>query len=209
MRGLYPIIDLQSCVQHGLGPVEVARALLTACPPIVQLRAKSSGPREVLAVLRELAAVTRSTSTLLFANDRPDLALMAGCDGVHLGQQDVPIAAVRAMAPGLRVGLSSHSLQELSEALDAAPFYVAYGPIFPTDTKLDAEPCVGLDGLVKASALARARNIPLVAIGGLGPESLPRVALLADAVSVISAVMAPSVAEVSERALRLSACFAP
>jgi thiamine-phosphate pyrophosphorylase len=204
MQGLYPIVDLETCAQHQLEPVDVARVLLQNRPPVLQLRAKSHAPRDVLALLRELAALTRGTPTLLFANDRPDLALMAGCDGVHLGQTDVPPEAVRVMAPGLAIGLSSHSPEQLRLALAERPAYVAYGPVFVTSTKRDADPCVGLDGLARAHAQARAAGIPLVAIGGVAEHSAVDVAQRADMVSLISALMGPSLSAVAERARRLT-----
>jgi thiamine-phosphate pyrophosphorylase len=205
MQGLYPIVDVQTCERHGLGPLEVARALLSCSPAILQLRAKAQPPRETLALLRELVGMTRGTPTLVFANDRPDLALMAGCDGVHLGQQDLPLEAVRALAPGLRVGLSTHSRLQLTEALAGAPDYVAYGPIFTTSTKQDAEPCVGTLGLRTAHAQALAARVPLVAIGGIDEDSLDDVAPHAELVCVISALMGSAVRDVAERAQRFAA----
>jgi thiamine-phosphate pyrophosphorylase len=203
MRGLYPIVDLSTCARHGLDPIDVARAILPACPPVLQLRAKRATPRETLALLRKLVALTRGSQTLLFANDRPDLALMAGCDGVHLGQDDAPIEAVRALAPNLRVGLSSHTQVELELALQHAPDYVAYGPVFATSTKSDAEAPVGIDGLRAAHRIATGKGIPLVAIGGLTLDAMPNVAPHADLVCVISALMAPTLSSVTERATQL------
>jgi thiamine-phosphate pyrophosphorylase len=167
MRGLYPIVDLDSLFRLGIEPLELARAVLTARPPILQLRAKQQTPRETLALLRELKPLCAKAGTLLFANDRPDLALLAEADGVHVGQDDLPLEAVRALPGKLRVGVSTHDAEQLERALAQRPDYVAFGPIFATSSKAGAAPALGLEALGRAAARARAEGIALVAIGGL------------------------------------------
>lgn len=167
MRGLYPIVDLDSLSRNGVAPVEMAEAVLLARPPILQLRAKRQTPREVLALLRRLKPMCLAAGTLLFANDRPDLALLAGADGVHVGQDDLELGDVRQLPGTLRIGLSTHDSAQLEQALLLRPDYVAFGPIFATSSKEGAAPALGLAELGRAAARAREAALPLVAIGGL------------------------------------------
>lgn len=208
VQGLYPIIDLEVCERFALDPIDAARSVLVARPPLLQLRAKMSAPREVLAILRGLRPMTSAAGTLLFANDRPDLALMAGADGVHLGQRDLPLEEVRRFAPELRLGISTHNLEELELALDARPFYVAFGPVFPTATKANPEPTVGLDALAVAALAARAVGVPLVAIGGIRRANLESLRDKADVISVISDLMAPEPKQIEARTLELARLIA-
>ncbi|HYP90651.1 MAG TPA: thiamine phosphate synthase [Polyangiaceae bacterium] len=167
MRGLYPIVDLDTLAKHELEPLGFAEAVLTARPPLLQLRAKHQAPRVVLELLCRLQPLCASAGTLLFANDRPDLALLAGADGVHVGQDDLPLEAVRRLPGALRVGVSTHDHAQLAAALVQKPDYVAFGPIFTTSSKQNADPALGLTALGQASEMARAAGVPLVVIGGL------------------------------------------
>jgi thiamine-phosphate pyrophosphorylase len=203
MRGLYAILDTQSLGRRGLDLVEFARAVLSARPPVLQLRAKDLGARDTLELLRALAEPCREAGCALFANDRPDLAVLGGCAGVHMGQGDLDVADVRAFSPGLRVGVSTHDAGELERALDARPDYVAFGPVFPTRSKERLEPVVGLDGLRRAAEQSRARGVPLVAIGGIDHDSASAVAEHAELGAVIAALLPSSGAgldDVRERA---------
>lgn len=210
MRGLYPIVDLEALAAAERSPLEVAQHVIAARPALLQLRAKRLSARETLALLRALVPLCRTGGVRVFANDRPDLALLAGCDGVHVGRDDVPVREVRRIAPALRVGVSTHTLPELEAALDEQPDYVAFGPVFATQSKLDTEPVVGLDGLAAAAERARARGIPLCAIGGIGLESIADVARHADLAAVIGALVpkrGEDLGAVTARARRLAAAF--
>src|SRR5215472_7668942 len=125
MHGLYAIVDAGALDQSGLSPVAFAEALLSVRPVALQLRAKSISARETLALMRELAPMCHRAGVPLVANDRPDLAILAGCDCVHVGQTDMPIDRVRRIAPSLGVGVSTHNLEQLDAALAARPLYVA------------------------------------------------------------------------------------
>src|SRR6478609_1603996 len=103
MKGLYAIVDTQSLALRGVEAVAFAREVLAVRPAALQLRAKGLPPREVLGLLRALLPECRRVGVPLFANDRPDLAALAGCDGVHVGQHDMPIEQVRRIAPRLAV----------------------------------------------------------------------------------------------------------
>src|SRR5579864_7208262 len=167
MRGLYAIVDVESLDARHLDVVAFAAAVLKAGPAALQLRAKNVPPREALAILRELAPMCHRLGIPLIANDRPDLAIFAGCDLVHVGQSDMPIERVRRLAPGLGVGVSTHTLDQLDAALAARPAYVAFGPVYETSTKKHPDPVVGVAALRVAHQRAQAAGVPLVAIGGI------------------------------------------
>jgi len=192
MRGLYAIADAEVLEAHGIDVLSFAAAVLSAPLAALQLRAKDVSARQTLSLLRELAPMCRRAGVPLVANDRPDLAVLAGCDIVHVGQHDMPIDRVRRIAPGLRVGVSTHTLEELGAALDTRPAYVAFGPVFATSSKKDPSPVVGVDALRVAHGRARDAGIPLVAIGGITLDRAVGIADDADAVAVISALLPPS-----------------
>jgi thiamine-phosphate pyrophosphorylase len=208
MRGIYPIVDLETLERRQLPPLEFAERVLEARPAILQLRAKAVGAAVALALLRELVPRCRAAGCRLFANDRPDLAVLAGTDGVHVGQDDVPLAEVRRRWPELSVGVSTHTLAQLAAALTERPDYVAFGPVFATASKTDHEPCVGLDGLQAAHELATRGGVPLVAIGGIDLARAREVAPHAEAAAVIGALLpAAGLDEVTERARALDAAL--
>jgi thiamine-phosphate pyrophosphorylase len=190
MSRLYPIVDEAVCRRLGYSVEEVFRAVLSAHPPRVQFRAKELSDRLCLTHLRELVSLRNNLSpeTLLFANDRPDLAELAQVDGVHVGQGDMPIPLVRKHFPRLKVGVSTHDESQLRVALTNRPDYLALGPIFQTASKENPEPTLGLEGLKRLAPLAREAGISLVAIGGITHESLAEVLLEADQVALISAI---------------------
>jgi thiamine-phosphate pyrophosphorylase len=193
MRGLYAIADVGTLDARGLDPVAFAKAVLRVSPAALQLRAKDVPPRQALAMLRELAPMCHCAGIPLIANDRPDLAVLAGCDLVHVGQTDMPIDRVRRIAPGLGVGVSTHTLEQLDAALATRPAYVAFGPVFETSTKSNPDPIVGLAALRTASARAQAAGVPLVAVGGITRERVRELAGLVNAVAVVSGLLPPVV----------------
>jgi thiamine-phosphate pyrophosphorylase len=182
MRGLYAIVDTRTLRARGIHPVAFATAVLVAKPAALQLRAKDSSPREFLALLRAISPLCREADVPFVANDRVDLAALAACSIAHLGQDDLAIE---------RVGLSTHTPEQLARALDAEPAYVAYGPVFPTASKESPDPVVGLAGLREAAIAARRARVPLVAIGGITLERAPEVAQIADAAAVIAGLLPP------------------
>jgi thiamine-phosphate pyrophosphorylase len=193
VKGLYAILDLDFLHQHGVEPLPFADAVLAARPAALQVRAKSVGARDALALLRAVQARAAAASVPLFANDRPDLAVLAGCAGVHLGQGDLSLADARRLDPRLALGISTHGLEQLDDvlALPSAlrPAYVALGPIFHTSSKRNPEPVVGLATLAEAARRCRAAQVPLLAIGGLSLARAPEVAPFADLGAVISALL--------------------
>lgn len=189
---LYAIVDVDTCRLHNLAVADFARAVCAAKPHYVQLRAKHATARDVVAWLDVMVPVAHQHGVLAFANDRADLALLARADGVHIGQDDLPIEDVRRIAPALRAGFSTHSEAQLRRALALGLDYVAFGPIYPTNSKANADDPVGIAGLVTAARLARAAQVPLVAIGGITRERLPEVAPHADYVALIGALIPAS-----------------
>lgn len=209
MKGLYPIVDTGVLARRGTDPVAYARALLEARPAALQLRAKDVPARAVLALLRALGPICRQAGVPLVANDRADLAALAGCDAVHIGQEDLPYDLVHRIAPQLAVGISTHDLAQLERALASKPRYVAFGPVFATTTKTNPDPVVGIDGLRAAAAKARAAGIPIVAIGGITLELAPSIAAHADAFAVVADLHldGASLRDVTARALEFQAVF--
>ncbi len=164
-RGLYAIVDPERCSGD---PHRLAEAVLRGGASALQLRAKRMEDRERLDLARSMAALARRHGVPFIVDDRVDIALLAGADGVHLGQRDLPLEAARRLAPSLHVGLSTHDARELELALAEGPDLVAFGPLFPTRSKERADPTVGLDGL-EAAARRLDGFLPLVAIGGITP----------------------------------------
>jgi thiamine-phosphate pyrophosphorylase len=202
MRGLYAIVDVATLTARGLDPLLFADAVLAAAPAALQLRAKDLPPRETLALLRALASRCHRAKVPLVANDRPDLAALAGCDMVHVGQDDMSIDRVRRLAPRLGIGVSTHTPEQLSRALAARPTYVAYGPVFETATKANPDAVVGMSGLREAHALTMLASTPLVAIGGVRLEHARDVAECAEAAAVVAGLL-PPVAGVARGAVDL------
>lgn len=209
MNGLYAIVDTKFLRTRGMDPLAYSRAILTARPAALQLRAKDMAARELLVLLRALGSMCRQSGVPFVANDRADLAALAGCDYVHIGQDDLPYDLVHRIAPQLGVGVSTHTLEQLERALSFKPRYVAYGPVFETANKANAEPVVGLEGLRVASSVARSVGIPLVAIGGITLARAHEVAECTDVCAVIGDLYPPgaSLEDVAERARLFHAAF--
>jgi thiamine-phosphate pyrophosphorylase len=211
MRGLYAIADVKTLAARGMDVVAFVRAVSVVRPAAIQLRAKELPAREMLALLRALAPICRHAGVPLVANDRVDVAVLAGCDCVHIGQDDVPFDVVHRLAPELPVGVSTHDLDQLARALERRPAYVAYGPVYPTASKEAPDPVVGLAGLRAAHVVARAAGVPLVAIGGITIERAREVGASADAGAVISGLLPADgpiePADVTSRARRLHAAL--
>lgn len=153
-------------------PLAFADALLSV-PGLfaLQLRAKRCADRRSIQLARSLAARCRRAQTPFVVNDRPDIALLADADAVHVGQEDLSIRDVRRAAPGLLVGVSTHDLAQLDEALAEGPDYVAFGPVFDTRSKRSPDPTVGLAQLANAAERCRAAGVSLVAIGGITADN--------------------------------------
>lgn len=167
MSPLYAIVDVDVCLRAGRPAADVARACLAGGARLLQIRAKHLPGGAFLRLVDDVAVEARAAGATLVVNDRVDVARAAGA-GVHLGQDDLPIAEARAIVgPDAVVGLSTHTPAQLALALALPVSYVAYGPVFATATKADPDAPVGLHGLASAAATAAAAGMPLVAIGGI------------------------------------------
>ncbi len=185
---LYAILDVESTRSAGLAPLDLLEAWLDAGVRLVQVRAKNAPGGELLSLADAMVRRCRDAGAALIVNDRADVALMASADGVHVGQTDLPPSAVRAlMGSGRWIGFSTHDDAQAAAARDEPIGYLAMGPVFATSTKHGADPPVGLEGIRRAAAVARADGRPLVAIGGITLASVPAIrAAGADAVAVVS-----------------------
>jgi thiamine-phosphate pyrophosphorylase len=167
----------------------------------VQVRDPDATGRELHELVAWLAQHLAGSGVPLIVNDRADVALSAGADGVHLGQFDLPVPAVRAMAgPNFVIGLSVTSIDQLDEVKAwsvGTVDYIGAGPVFQTLTKPDAAPPMGTDGL---RAIASASPVPCVAIGGITEADVE--AVMATGVSGIAVVSAICAADDPERTAR-------
>jgi thiamine-phosphate pyrophosphorylase len=166
----------------------VAEALAAGVRSI-QLRDKTASARELYAQARVLLHLTRPAGALLFINDRLDVAVAAGADGVHLGPDDLSVRAARAWAPdGFYLGYSTDDPEMARSAASDGADYIGCGAVFGTTSKDVGGEAIGLDRL---RAVVHAVQIPVVAIGGIGPETAGAVASTGAAgIAVLSAVMA-------------------
>jgi len=189
MRGFYGVVDNPASIAEAVALAGQLSVDGGACA--VQLRVKRGSTRAFVELARALVA---AVAVPFIVNDRLDVALVAGAAGVHLGQDDLPLAAARRAAPGLLIGVSTHDPQQAAEAARAGADYLGFGPIFATATKENPDPVQGLEGL--ALAVQAAGNVPVVAIGGITPGHAAAIAATgAAAACAISAVNgAPDVA---------------
>ncbi|HEV7558228.1 MAG TPA: thiamine phosphate synthase [Kofleriaceae bacterium] len=178
IRGFYAVLDRDD--------EQLARRLVTVAR-VLQVRLKPADPADIVRVARMARRICDASNALLIVNDRVDIALAVGADGVHLGQSDLPLRDARALAPRLIIGVSTHDLAQVRAAVDDGADYLGFGPVYPTRTKKHPDPVQGLAGLRAAVELAG--NRPIVAIGGIGPEHAMEVyATGASAICAISAV---------------------
>jgi thiamine-phosphate pyrophosphorylase len=197
LRGLYAIVG-------GADPVALAAEALAGGASVLQLRVKGRPAGEVLEAAQRLVALARGRA-LVIVNDRADLAVLAGADGVHVGDEDLPVAAARAVAgPDLLVGRSTRTLADGLAALAVGADHVGFGPVFATATKRIEE---APRGLAMLAEVARRLPAPVVAIGGIGLDTIgPVAAAGAAAAAVIGALFDGG--EPRRRAEALAAAFA-
>ena len=185
--GVYLILD--PAVAAGRLLEGIAREALLKGIRTFQLRVKTSETGVFYELALTLAPVIHAAGGLFIVNDRCDVALAVGADGVHLGQEDLPVAEARALlGPEMLIGISTHNLAQALEAEALGADYLGFGPIFPSPTKSHPEPVVGIERLREVRARVR---LPIVAIGGINAANIKMVADAgSDAPAVLSAVLA-------------------
>jgi len=185
---LYPITDTRI---SGLSHAEQVERLIAGGATLIQLREKHASPRDFYCDAEAAMRIARARGVRLIINDRVDLALALGADGVHLGQDDLPAdAARRLLGAEAIIGFSTHSVAEAVDALDLPIDYLAIGPVFATSSKENPDPVVGLDSLRRVRKAIG--HLPLVAIGGITRERASEVFDAgADALACISEILSP------------------
>ena len=183
---LYAILDPEQT--KGLDGIIVLRRLLEGGAGIVQLRAKIMAPGDFLVLAREARAPSWGHGCKLIVNDRIDIALACDADGVHLGQEDLPLGAARKLMAQKLIGISTHSVEQATVAERDGADYIGFGPMFGTTTKATGYSARGVDMLRQ---IRQAVKIPIVAIGGIKEENVAQVWQAgADSAAIISDILA-------------------
>jgi thiamine-phosphate pyrophosphorylase len=182
---LYPILDAGLLLRAGISLEYFARELRDAGVRFLQYRDKDTSDEAVLQRATLLRGIFPSSDSCLILNDRASLVLPAGFDGIHVGQEDLPVAEVRAMlGADVLIGVSTHDERQLRNTNGDTVDYVAIGPVFATTSKQNADPVIGIEG-VRAARAVTAK--PLVAIGGISRSTCAAVLEAgADSIAVIS-----------------------
>jgi len=172
----------------GRDPIEMVAAQIKGGADVIQLREKNMPKGEKLKLGLAIRDLTTQEGIPFIVNDDLDLALILEADGVHLGQDDIPIKYARPLMKDKIIGISTHSLDQAREAIDSGADYIGIGPAFKTETKIKADPVVGVDLMLKVQELS---SIPVIAIGGIGEKNvdllinkgIKRVAIISDILS--------------------------
>lgn len=183
----------------------IVAAAIAGGASVVQLRDKTASAAALTATARSLLAITRPAGVPLLINDRVDVAVAAGADGVHVGQDDTPAAAARAALPRpALLGVSAGTAAEAAAAAAAGADYVGVGAVYGTATKADAGEPLGVDGLAAVAAAAAAAGVPVVAIGGVGAGNVEPLGGVRGVlgVAVVSAVVGAADPAAAARAVR-------
>jgi thiamine-phosphate pyrophosphorylase len=195
ISGLHAIIDTEAL--GGKDHATVTREIIHGGAKAIQLRDKFTGKKELIRIARQLKALCAEHGVLFIINDYLDIALATDADGLHLGQEDLPIEVARRLLPIDRIlGCSTHSPEQAKAAAADGADYVAIGSIYPTPTKETAF-IAGLDGL---RGVREAASLPVVAIGGITADNVAEVmAAGADSIAVISAILRSDSPEAAAR----------
>lgn len=183
---LYPIID-----SGFVKPEDVAKAaeeILKGGATIIQLRGKNISTKDFISMAKTVKTVTEAFNATFIINDRVDVAMVVGAEGVHLGQDDLPIKQARKLLGEEKIiGVSTHGVEEVTRAAQDGADYVGFGPIYETSTKSDTHDIQGLD---KLKEIRKATDLPLVAIGGINRDNIGDVLSCgADSCAVISDIL--------------------
>jgi len=154
---------------RGRDPLELVSAQIRGGADVIQLREKDMSRRARLGLGLKLRALTRREGVLFIVNDDIDLSLILDADGVHLGQEDIPIRFARPLMKEKIIGISTHSLRQAETAVEEGADYIGIGPVFETATKADTEPLIEPDLLSK---LRHVCPVPYIAIGGIAEDNI-------------------------------------
>ena len=184
---LYAITDRK--MLGDVSEVEAARLCFEGGADVVQLRMKDTDGGEMLEKAKAIQEIAQQYCKFFIVNDRLDIAVLAGADGVHLGQTDIPVQeARRLVGDEMIIGVSASTVEEAVKAVDDGADYIGVGSIFNTSTKPDADQGIGLDTLME---ICQAVDVPVVAIGGINKGNIRDVIRAgADGAAVVSAIMA-------------------
>ena len=195
--GLYLVTS--QALSGGRTTIDIVTAALAGGVRLVQLREKEMPLREYVALAQRVRELTAVRGALLVINDRVDVALAVGADGVHLGQDDFPVTAARAMAPELIIGASTHSVEEAVRAQAEGASYVNIGPLYPTGTKQWEGEFLGIEGMRK---MAEHVKVPFSVMGGIKRGHIPELVMAgARIIALVTAVTAAPDPEAATREL--------
>lgn len=199
---LYAILDPEQT--KGRNPEAVLRQLLDGGARIIQLRAKAMAPRDFLRLARNARSLSRSYDCRLIINDRADIALACEADGVHLGQEDLPLRAARKIIGQKLIGISTHDIEQAREAERGGADYIGFGPMFGTMTKATG---YGARGVEMLRQIRSAVKLPIVAIGGIKEDNVQEVWRAgAESAAIISDILgATDITAKTKRILALQA----
>ncbi|MBE6519810.1 MAG: thiamine phosphate synthase [Candidatus Methanomethylophilaceae archaeon] len=199
MFDLYVITDAK--LSRGLSEAETARLAYEGGADVVQLRMKGADGKAMLEQAELIRGYADEYSRFFIVNDRVDVAMLSGADGVHLGQSDIPVARARElMGESAIIGASASTLEQARKAEEDGADYIGVGAVFKTATKPDANQGVGLDAVF---AISHEVKIPVVAIGGINRGNIQDVIRAgADAAAVVSAVVAQEDVKAAAHELR-------
>ncbi len=197
---IYPITDREL---PGLSHPEQVQKLVDAGARVIQIRDKTASARDLYEAVCQSLEIARPAGAKIIVNDRVDVALAARADGVHVGRDDLPAEKARAvLGPEAIIGVSTHTIGQVSEARQLPVAYIAFGPMYSTATKSDTEPEVGLDLLRSACKLAS--PIPIVAIGGINKHNIAAVLSTGAASAAVISAIVGQPADIAENFTRLT-----
>jgi len=200
ISGVYVITDVE--LMPGRTHAQIAEAALAGGAKIIQIRDKNAGDRDFYEDALELRKLTSDAGAMLAVNDRVDVAAAVGADMVNVGQTDLPMSAARkVLGDNVIIGVSADNEEQALQAQKDGADYVGFGPVFPTETKVDTGPVSGLETLKRVCGEV---SIPVVAIGGIGTDNIASVAAAGAAcAAVVSAVVcAEDMAEAASELIR-------
>jgi thiamine-phosphate pyrophosphorylase len=202
---IYPVTCER--LSQGRSNLEILKAVIHGGSKIIQLREKNYSKRDLYNLALKFREITTGAGVLLIINDHLDIALAAAADGVHLGQEDLPVQVARVLAPELLIGASTHCLEQALQAEKDGADYINIGPIFSTKTKQGVESVLGPEAIAKISPRIK---VPFTVMGGISEDNIDEVlAKGARRVAMVSAItkaadIAAKVKSLREKILRFS-----